>query len=246
MKMNKKKVFVIALAITLIAILSFGTLAWFNDTDSVVNNFYVATDEEGEPDFSVDIWEPVDKDGDGVIEEDEKEQVGQNYHDIVPGGRYDKEPTIENTGYYGQYIRAMITIDDASEWMVAMQNIYPNYDEDDLRELFAGINADNWDEDGFFWNGANLTYVYYYIGEDGVLDEDESVVLFTHVDIPGALTQGTMDMLGGSTSIVVSVDAIQADAIVEYAERNHNWTIKNAKDAFEYVEWEAGDPYTNG
>ena len=38
MKMTKKKVFVAALAICLIAIISMGTLAWCNATDDITNN----------------------------------------------------------------------------------------------------------------------------------------------------------------------------------------------------------------
>ena len=50
MKLTKKKVFVAALAICLIAILSFGTLAWFSAGDSVKNEFYVADSTEKDPD----------------------------------------------------------------------------------------------------------------------------------------------------------------------------------------------------
>ena len=72
MKLSKKKVLVVALVVCLIAILSMGTLAWFNYTDDITNKFMVATDSEGTPDFSLDIWETenddddtVDADGDG-------------------------------------------------------------------------------------------------------------------------------------------------------------------------------------
>ena len=65
MKLTKKKVFVSALAVCLVVILSFGTLAWFTDTDSVKNDFYMATSNQ-DPDaiFSVDVWEYVDGDTD--------------------------------------------------------------------------------------------------------------------------------------------------------------------------------------
>ena len=42
MKLSKKKVFALALAVCLIATLSFGSLAWFTDNDSVTNEFKVA------------------------------------------------------------------------------------------------------------------------------------------------------------------------------------------------------------
>ena len=71
MKMNKKKVFTLALAVCLIAILSMGSLAWFTDSDEIKNEFMIAgSDDEQDPDkvFSVDVWENTpdgDKDDDG-------------------------------------------------------------------------------------------------------------------------------------------------------------------------------------
>ena len=49
--MNKKKLLSLALAVIMIAILSFGTLAWFSDSDDVTNNFYIASsDDPSDPD----------------------------------------------------------------------------------------------------------------------------------------------------------------------------------------------------
>ena len=72
MKLTKKKVFVAAIALCLIAIISAGTLAWFQASDEVTNKFMIAdSDQDGTPDFSVDVWEndpadPEEKDTDGV------------------------------------------------------------------------------------------------------------------------------------------------------------------------------------
>lgn len=58
MKMNKKKVFTLALAVCLIAILSMGTLAWFSDSDSIKNDFmFDDSNNDGTPDFKVDVFE---------------------------------------------------------------------------------------------------------------------------------------------------------------------------------------------
>jgi predicted ribosomally synthesized peptide with SipW-like signal peptide len=43
--MNKKKVFALALAVCVLAIVSFSTLAWFTDADSVTNEFTVGSIE---------------------------------------------------------------------------------------------------------------------------------------------------------------------------------------------------------
>ena len=66
MKFTKKKVLVTSLAISIIAILSFGTIAWFTAEDSVTNKFYVGdTDTEADEVFGIDLWENRDTNGDG-------------------------------------------------------------------------------------------------------------------------------------------------------------------------------------
>ena len=61
MKLTKKKVFVAALAVCLVAILSMGSLAWFSAQDEVDNKFMIATSEDLDPDdiFSVNVWESI-------------------------------------------------------------------------------------------------------------------------------------------------------------------------------------------
>ncbi len=69
MKITKKKVFVAALAVCLVAILSFATLAWFTAEDDVTNKFNFATSgDTGATDFGIDVYE-VDKDGNSLVGE---------------------------------------------------------------------------------------------------------------------------------------------------------------------------------
>ena len=105
--MNKKKLLSLALVVIMIAVLSFGTLAWFNDSDSVKNEFHIATsDDPSDPDdiFSVDLWEKTP--------DNEKEQVGHIYEKILPGSNLTKAVNVENTGAYDQYIRVVVTLSD--------------------------------------------------------------------------------------------------------------------------------------
>lgn len=109
MKITKKKVFVSALAVCIVAILSMGSLAWFTDSDDATNKFYVA-DSTQIPDkiFSIDLMEGVDTDGDGkkdasVAYNGDKKNVGWNYNNIKPGDKLVKEPWIKNTGSYEQW-----------------------------------------------------------------------------------------------------------------------------------------------
>ena len=133
MKMNKKKLLSLALVLVLIATLSFGSLAWFSDTDEVTNKFMVA-DSASNPDdiFSVDVWEYVD--GDKITED----QDGHTYEDILPGGRYHKEPYVENTGSYDQYVRVKVTVTNADAWIAALGNGY------DLGTMFEGHDESAW------------------------------------------------------------------------------------------------------
>ena len=60
MKMTKKKVFVVALAICLVAIISMGTLAWFQASQSIENIFQVSTTDDNQtPDFSISLYENI-------------------------------------------------------------------------------------------------------------------------------------------------------------------------------------------
>ena len=61
MKITKKKVVVTSIAVCLVAILSMGTLAWFTDSDSATNNFFVTNSDQGaDAIFSIDVKENVE------------------------------------------------------------------------------------------------------------------------------------------------------------------------------------------
>lgn len=197
--MNKKKLFSLALAVIMIAILSFGTLAWFSDDDSVTNKFYIASSDDTDPDdiFSVDVWENT-PDGD-------KDQDGYEYKDILPGSDLEKEVFVENTGYYAQYIRMNVTITNADAWIAALGNGY------DLGTMFLGHDESKWVRlaPGTY-NGTENTYTMtYYLNE--ILEAGESVCLFETVKIPTELDQNDMVFIGGSFDLTVVADAVQTE-----------------------------------
>ena len=232
MKLTKKKVFVIALAICLIATLSFSTLAWFNAQDEVKNQFFVADSDDTTADdiFSVDVWEPAGEDENGDVI---KEQTGLTFRNVVPGAVYKKEPTIENTGYYDQWIRVIVTVTDRTAWTEVLGQDY------DLSNIFVGHDETKWTRYTAPSAGSNdtLVYVYYYNeilqGDHGVDGAGESVVLFTDVQLPGELTQDDMVKLAGGFELTIKAEAIQSDAI----------EADNAKAAFESIGWTAGKTY---
>ena len=201
MKMTKKKVFVTALAICLVAIISMGTLAWFNASDSITNEFKIAdSDGDGTPDFSVDVWETDPENLEA------KDQDGVTYTDIAPGDVIAKNPTVENTGDYDQWIRVYVTFDEWAKIEAACQN--------------QGISSDvrGWlDVDSAAWTADNnatvvenntVTYVYYY---NYKLAKDQTAVLFNNVTIPGEFEQTDMAFTSGNFTITVKADALQAD-----------------------------------
>lgn len=198
--MNKKKIFTAALAICLIAILSMGSLAWFSDADSVTNNFMIA-DSADTPDeiFSVDVWEYVDGD------DENKNQNGNKYEDILPGGRYHKEPYVENTGSYDQYIRVKVTVTNADAWIAALGNGY------DLGSMFKGHDETAWTrfEAGEYDGEKNTYTMVFYLNDK--LAPGETVCLFNAVVIPGELTREDMVFIGGGFDLTILAEAVQTE-----------------------------------
>ena len=206
MKMTKKKVFVAALAVCLIAILSMGTLAWFNANDSITNNFMVAdSDGDGTPDFTVDVWEQdpenATDDAGNVI----KDQDGVEYEAIAPGDVIAKNPTVENTGDYDQWVRVYVTFD---EWAKIEASCEAQEISTDLRG-WLNVDATAWTAvDDIVEENDTITYVYYY---NYKLAKDQTAVLFTNLTIPGEFEQADMAFADGDFNVTVKAEALQAD-----------------------------------
>ena len=221
MKLNKKQVFTLALAVCLLAILSFSTLAWFTDSDDVTNRFHVATSTQDPDDiFSVDVMEKIDTDGDGVIDATvdigDVPNGGFDYQDIYPSAELVKEPIVVNTGAYDQYVRMNVTIDKQWDTLVG-----------DLTQTLKGYDDTVWTFSGKTEDNGKVTYTYYL---NRVLVHSDTAgagreTLFTHVVIPAELTQADMATLdSGMFTMTIVAEAVQADN-----------TGDNAIDAFTLV-----------
>lgn len=254
MKQNKKKVFVAAVAISLIAILSFGTLAWFNASDTITNEFYVAdSNEDGKPDFSIDVYEQeVDENGDPVFDEDGNpvyvgsdgtgdSKEGNTYKDILPGSELPKTVYVENTGDYDQWVRVNITISDSAVWQQAIQKAADaegrGFDNYVLNVLFGGLDL-NFYETTYvrsfnIFGEDTMTYTLYYKYH---LTAGEVIQVMDSVNIPGILTQEDMNFGTGE-------DAGFTVSIMSEAVQVENLKADCASAAFAEVGWEVGTNY---
>lgn len=233
MKMTKKKVLLVALALCLVAILSLGTLAWFNASDSVTNTFYVATDEDHpNPEFSVKVTE-TDPDG-------EETEDGVTYYNVVPGAAIDKDPTVTNTGHYGEWIRVSVTLEQADLWYKCGGSLK-------FTDLFEGEDiaygmTENVGEAEYTWllvdeiasvNTETGTGVWYLYLNSELLAGDSAVV-FDTVHIPENFDMEDVEEMGFSFSITIKADALQSAN-----------TGANAVEAFGNVGWLPGTDYVD-
>ena len=215
MKMTKKKVFVTALAVCLVAILSMGSLAWFSAQDSVTNNFYIADSTDNDPDdiFSVDVYEKYESNGDGTPEE---YQSGISYDDILPGDELAKDAIVKNTSHYDQYIRVVITISDRDVWKSIVESTGADFNTYDIRQHFVGFDSSKWDlvNSAMDNSGKSIQYVLYL---KDILKSGDSFSVFTGVEIPEAMTQEHAshfddDGVWGFT-IAVKAQAVQTENV---------------------------------
>ena len=221
MKLTKKKVLVSALVISLVAILSVGSLAWFTDTDDVTNDFKVAVSTEDADDiFSIDVRELVDTNDDGIGDTvyDADTEGGYTYEKILPGDSLYKKPYVRNTGAYDQWVRVKVTISQYTAW----QQIFTDCGLTDIAAVFGGFDDTLWtryDAPAVDTAEDTVTYVF-YLNEILVPNAERS--LFTHVNIPEDTTHDHVAAFdGGAFSVKVVAEAIQAE---------HTGT--NAVDAF--------------
>jgi len=207
--MTKKKVFVVALAVCLLAVVSMGTLAWFSASEQVTNKFMIA-DSADSPDeiFSIDVWEYVNGDT------SHKDTDGYTYANILPGTRYKKEPYVENTGSYDQYVRVKVTVSNADAWIAALGNGY------DLGTMFEGYDDSEWTrydagEYSTDKNGNSYYTMVFYLNRK--LAPGDTACLFKAVVIPSELTKEDMVFIGGHFELTILAEAVQTEHVGDNA-----------------------------
>ena len=209
MQNKKKKVLVVALIVSLIAIISLGSLAWFTDNDTVTNTLKFSDT------FSVDVYE-TDENGLAVFDEN-GETSGRTYTDIMPGQTIHKDPTVWNDGTHPEWVRVTVTLNDGLTWgnILAANGV----EEVKLADFFKNYDENKWTctthaqlSPNILSGDRSLSWVFYL---NDTLAPGATATLFDKVVIPGSLTNEQAAELGGQFTIKVAAEAIQSEFLPE-------------------------------
>ena len=206
--MKRCKSIILALcAVLLVVVTVIGTIAYLQDTASVVNTFTV-----GKVRLKLDEA-VVDEDGGSI---GGRTETGNQYH-LVPGKTYIKDPTVTVLkGSEESYVRMMLTINCASE----LDTIFAPSGAV-LTDIFNGYDATNWNYVGVTRGNDNtITYEFRY---KETVDPDGSDVtldaLFDSFTVPKNLTGAQLESIA-SLKISVEAHAIQETG---FANANEAW-----------------------
>jgi len=197
--MKKNRILAMALVLCLVAIIGFGSLAYFTADAKVTNTFKTTTSNDPNAVlFALDLYETSNDTAGGTT------NTGNTYSDIIPGGEVNKDPTVKNTGLYPQWVRMKITVSNANEWKTACAK----HGITDLATIFGDFNP-LWDREEITEDTAanTLTYVYYL---NDILKPGDTSTIFKTVTIPAAFTVEDMNGLKEFTLEIVA-EAIQSE-----------------------------------
>lgn len=218
MKMNKKKLAVVSLVLCIAAIISMGSLAWFQSTDTVDNTLNFVKD------FEMDLYE-TDEEGEIIVDpDDDSKTIGQTYENIRPGDKLHKDPTVINkTTDESMWVRMTVTVTGTDVWTadnLGITDLTSIFEvADDFDDTWKRYDAPDTSVDG------QISYTF-YLKEP--LAGGETATLFTAVNIPEDLTIAQAKELE-SCKITVTADAIQAEgdgleSITDPYDAFGNWT----------------------
>lgn len=208
MRSMKKKVFLAAVAISLVAIISMGTLAWFQAEDSVENIFQVSTESGSTtPDFDIELFEHK-ADSTGRLS---NEEVDENtYLAIAPGANLYKDPTVRNTGKYDQWVRIKITLPEYAAWEAALGADY------DFSVILKNVSSE-WTLDND--TVGTDTLVYY---KNTKLAPNGTSNLFTGVEIPSGFAVENMPATFNLNLVAEAIQYENTGATAQAAFTNWN------------------------
>ena len=201
----KRKIFLIAAAVCVLAIAACGSLAYFSAAKSVENTFMTAKSNPQNPPtpdelFSVKVEETKNGSQDKTTE-------GNTYEKVLPGSKFTKDPVITNTGAYDQWVRVLVTFDNVKAWNdagVKMADLFSTL-------VTAGYKSEDWTmvapQEA---KDDKATFTFYYTKEGGKLAPEGEAALFTEVTVPTSLDAEDMATLS-CFHIDIEAQAIQAD-----------------------------------
>ena len=217
----KKKIAATVGLVILAALLAGGSIAYFTSNDSGIMQFMATTYDPDNPKgyddpdevFSIVVDEQDVNDPDYNPEHPEtnpRTEEGNKYEDMQPGDLYVKDPTVHNTGKYGQYIRMRLYVSEGTGWNTACGKYgLPSLDFNTVPLFLEGFNAD-------FANGAEINYdadtdtyeFIYYLNH--ILEPGDSETLFEGVRIPAEFNREEA-LLIQNFNVNVTAEAIQSD-----------------------------------
>ena len=198
--MKKSKVLLTLMcAVALVVTSVFGTLAYLQDTDKVVNTFTV-----GNVDIKLDEA-PVDEAG-AIVG---GARVQANKYHLLPGHKYNKDPMVTVLkGSESSYIKMTVTFSKAAE----LDAIFAPSGAD-MTSIFGGYNGDNWIAKGNTEDAQTNTRTYEFWYKETVAAPDGDVALdalFDTITVPGTINNDQLATIAKMT-ITVNAYAIQAD-----------------------------------
>jgi len=212
--MNKRKLFTLALTLCMVAILAIGgTLAYFTDTEIAKNTFTVG-------DIEIDLFEH-DEEGNEVEE--------LEFEKVLPGVKYDKDPTIENIGENDAYVRVKVTVANALNWSQFYGNGFL-MNEANFNAMIADTLGEDWEitDIEHVFGGEYGTDAIVTINYTKKLAPGETTTpVFTKVMLPASMTETdiTTFLAGdGVFHLDVLAEAIQADSFVDHWTFDENAT----------------------
>ena len=225
----KRRTFALALALCLLLIIGFGTLAYFQSSKNLTNYFAVAgIVDPDDPDATIDPNATISPDALFSLKLDEEKndksgertEEGNTYLNIMPGDTLKKDPTVYNTGKYDAWVRVKVTVTDATDWIAVCRK----HSITDLTKIFNGYKAADWvrypEED--VKKNNEITYTYYLKNK---LAANQQATLFESVTIPATFDVNDMAALA-TFQLKITGESIQAVN-----------TGDTAKEAFQ--KWEA-------
>lgn len=209
MKKTSKALLLMLCAVLLVAASVLGTMAYLTSTDTVTNTFTV-----GKVEIKLDEAK-VGTDGKALTGNDAARVKANDYH-LLPGGTYDKDPTVTvKAPSEKSYVRMLVTVTFGKtltdeKLATNLDGIFIGYDSAWVRNAKDVQTVEG---------KTVITYEYRYNSTVSATTADVKLPpLFTGIAVPGTWTNDDLDALG-SIKIDIVAQAIQADGFTATADQ---------------------------